>query len=244
MRSATRSQLALHASASVRSTVSVVSALSARSRVRSSAGSSSSSSTKRVQRSSNASCDAMSSSTCTRGGSPASTGCSARMRCANAWRVDTAAPSSSSSASVARTAGDRRRRRAATGSSARRMRSRSSAAAFSVNVTAAISRMGTPRSTTSATTRSTSALVLPEPAPASTNRVSSSAPTIACAGGEVLVEVEERLLDRLRRHADTSAAPACRLGASRSRPSIGPRVRRAPGSRGAPAPRACARHSR
>ncbi len=102
MRSATRSQFALQARASVRSTVSVVSALSARSTVRSSAGSSSSSSTKRVHRSSNASCDAMSSSTCTRGGSPASTGCSARMRCANAWRVDTAAASSSSSARVAR----------------------------------------------------------------------------------------------------------------------------------------------
>ena len=63
MRSATRSQLALHANASVRSTGRVVSALSASSSARSSAGSSSSSSTKRVHRSSNASCDAMSSST-------------------------------------------------------------------------------------------------------------------------------------------------------------------------------------
>ncbi len=141
MRSATRSQLALHASASVRSTGSVVSALRARRMVRSSAGSSSRSSTNRVQRSSNASCDAMSSSTCTRGGRPASTGCSARMRCANACRVDTAAASSSSNATVARVTSTGPPSRATT-SSARRMRSRSSAAAFSVNVTAAISRIG------------------------------------------------------------------------------------------------------
>ena len=67
----------------------------------------------------------------------------------------------------------------ATCSSSRRMRSRSSAAAFSVKVTAAISRIGTPARVTSATTRSTRDFVFPDPAPASTNIVSSRSSTIA-----------------------------------------------------------------
>ena len=49
----------------------------------------------------------MSSSTSMRGGSPASIGCSVRSRCANACRVDTAAPSSSSSATGGPGRGDR-----------------------------------------------------------------------------------------------------------------------------------------
>ena len=53
-----------------------------------------------------------------------------------------------------------------------RSRWRSSAAAFSVNVIAAIDVIGTPRRT-SPSTRSTSALVLPAPAPASTNKLPS-----------------------------------------------------------------------
>ena len=44
-------------------------------------------------------------------------------------------------------------------------------AAFSVNVTAAMCSSGTPSRSTRVRTRSTSALVLPEPAPASTNSV-------------------------------------------------------------------------
>ena len=63
-----------------------------------------------------------------------------------------------------------------------RTRSRSSAAAFSVNVIAAIARIGTiGRGRTSATIRSTSTAVLPVPAPASTNSVSSSSLRIASA---------------------------------------------------------------
>ena len=84
----------------------------------------------------------MSSSTSTRGGSPASIGCSVRRRCANACRVDTAAAVEL----VERERGARGRDGVvgARGrlSSARRMRSRSSAAAFSVKVIAAISRIG------------------------------------------------------------------------------------------------------
>ncbi len=52
------------------------------------------------------------------------------------------------------------------------MRSRSSAAAASVNVIAAMSRRAMPRSRTRLTTRSTSCVVLPVPAPASTKSVS------------------------------------------------------------------------
>ncbi|MEI2815594.1 MAG: hypothetical protein V9E99_03930 [Microthrixaceae bacterium] len=56
-----------------------------------------------------------------------------------------------------------------------RIRWRSSLAAASVKVIAAIVGSSTPRSTTRFTTRSTSWVVLPDPAPASTNSVSSSA---------------------------------------------------------------------
>ncbi len=178
MRSATRSQLALHDSASVRSWSRPTPAIRPSSSGRSIAGSSTIRSTKRVQRSSNANCDSMSSSTSTRGGRPASMGCSPRMRCANEWRVTTAAPSSSSSAVAARLAAgwtpDAARR-----SSSRRIRSRSSAAAFSVKVTAAISRIGTSPTVTNAHTRSTSDFVLPEPAPASTNSVAWRSCSIA-----------------------------------------------------------------
>ena len=55
------------------------------------AGSSRSSSRQARQRSSNATPDEISSSTSTRGGSPASRGCSPRIRCANAWSVPMAA---------------------------------------------------------------------------------------------------------------------------------------------------------
>ncbi len=105
-------------------------------------------------------------------------GCSPRMRCANAWSVDTAAPSRASSAAAARDAAGSWGVEVIR-SSSRRMRSRSSAAAFSVNVTATISPIGTPLTVTSAHTRSTSDFVLPEPAPASTNRVASSSSAIA-----------------------------------------------------------------
>ena len=112
------------------------------------------------------------------GAGPPSIGCSTSTRCANAWRVDTAAPSRSSSAVAARVARTGSGS-PATCSSSRRMRSRSSDAAFSVNVTATISRMGTSATVINATTRSTSDLVLPDPAPASTNIVSSRHSTMA-----------------------------------------------------------------
>ncbi len=128
---------------------------------------------------------AISSSTSTPGGSPASIGCSVRSRCANACSVEIAAESTSSSASAAPlpellrpSSGS-----AAASSSSLRIRSRSSAAAFSVKVIAAMWRIGTrtvsSSAVISATTRSTSDFVLPDPAPASANSVSASSVPIA-----------------------------------------------------------------
>ena len=123
------------------------------------------------QRFSNMSCEPISSSTSIRGGSPASMGNSDRMRCANECRVPRAARSSSSMAA----AHDRASRSLPTEArvSSSRTRCRSSLAAFSVKVIAAMSVMAMPDLTV-ATMRSTSAVVFPEPAPASTKRVSSS----------------------------------------------------------------------
>jgi hypothetical protein len=65
---------------------------------------------------------------------------------------------------------------------ATRSRSRRSVAAFSVKVTAATRASGTPLSTTD-TTRFTSEVVLPDPAPASTNSVSSRSARIESRAG-------------------------------------------------------------
>src|SRR5258706_4283194 len=131
------------------------------------------------KRSSKAISDEISSRTSSRGGKPASSGCSPRSRWAKACNVPIAAESISSSAS---------RQRAetmtdaggwlATAASSWRMRSRSSVAAFSVKVIAAISVSGIPLATI-ATTRATRIVVLPEPAPASTNSVASSSSSTA-----------------------------------------------------------------
>ena len=87
--------------------------------------------------------------------------------CANECSVPIDAESrSSSAASASRREGPRR-----AFSNSTRNRSRSSAPAFSVNVTAAIVRSGISSRSTSVVTRSTSACVFPDPAPASTNSV-------------------------------------------------------------------------
>ena len=71
------------------------------------------------------------------------------------------------------------------GSNATRSRSRSSAPAFSVNVTAAIRSSGIPSVRTRVSTRSTSEWVLPEPAPASTKMVESVSVRIRSLAGDV-----------------------------------------------------------
>ena len=120
----------------------------------------------------------MSSSTSKPGGRPASSGCSVRSRWANPCRVVRPASSSWSSASLHRCRASASSTPTVSPadracSSAPRIRSRSSAAAASVNVIAASSRSSMRPEATSATTRSTSAVVLPVPAPASTNRLTS-----------------------------------------------------------------------
>ena len=160
-----RSQFWLSFTARARMCPSLTPSISSRSSVGPIWGSSRSWSRKSRQRMSNSIWEPMSSSTSTLGGSPASTGCSDRIRCAKECSVPTAAPSSWSSAVPARSSP-----RLAAVSSVRsclRILSRSSAAAFSVKVMAARFSMAIPEPMR-ATTRSTSALVLPEPAPAST----------------------------------------------------------------------------
>jgi len=116
------------------------------------------------------------------GGRPASSGWSPRRRRAKPWRVVSEARSTSARATSAR------RRRSgspswrATSSRLRRKPSASSAAAFSVKVMAAISSTAMPSSTTRATMRPTRAVVFPVPAPASTNRFSSSDRAIRSRG--------------------------------------------------------------
>ena len=231
MRSATRSQLALHASASVRSTVSVVSALSARSSVRSSAGSSSSSSTKRVHRSSNASCDAMSSSTSMPRREPGFDRVlgqeSLRERVQRRHR-----------GAVELLEGDRRLRRAAAtvsapravASSARRIRSRSSAAAFSVKVTAAISRMGTSRRDDQRDDPVDQGLGLARSRARFDEERLVERFDDRGARGEVLVEIEEALL-----HRSPSCATTVEVAVAAELVERAP-ARRAARSRAAPAP--------
>ena len=138
-------------------------------------------STKASQRASKASSEAISSRTVMRGGSPASIGCSERTRCAKAWRVQIAARSRAPSATRQRSDVSERVW------SVLRMRSDSSLAAFSVKVMAAMRSACTP-SSTRATNRSTTHLVLPEPAPASRNIVSPRRYcTAARAGASVVV---------------------------------------------------------
>ena len=138
----------------------------------------------RVQRRSKATAEETSSSTSTLGGSCASTGCSESSRWANECSVPMAAPSSWASAVPAAVGLEARRPRPSPGG-ARRTRSRSSAPAFSVKVMAAIWRSSTVPEVTRATTRPTSAVVLPEPAPASTNSVASRSVLDPIAGGLV-----------------------------------------------------------
>ena len=123
----------------------------------------------------------ISSRTSIRGGSPASIGNSVRMRCANACSVQIAASSSSSSA--ARTA---RARRSSTSSACRLELAPHAVAQLGRRLLGERDRRdrahrhGRPAiGVTSATIRSTSAVVLPVPAPASTNSVSSSSVRIA-----------------------------------------------------------------
>ena len=142
------------------------------------AGSARSWSRKDDQRLSKATDELTSSSTSTRGGSPASTGCSESRRWANACRVPMAAPSSCSRARRQRAPTSPSGSASAAFSSAARMRSRSSAPAFSVKVMAAMRRSSTWPVVTRARTRLTRAEVLPDPAPASTKRVVSRSSVI------------------------------------------------------------------
>src|SRR5581483_11444172 len=144
-----------------------------------------------VQRRSNSTSELTSWRTSTRGGSPASTGCSDRIRWAKECSVPMAAVSTSSSAARQRAADAAPASPAASAASASapsrvRIRSRSSAPAFSVKVMAASSPSSAATDSTSATTRSTSAVVFPDPAPASTNSVVSRSAVIrsraACSG--------------------------------------------------------------
>ena len=146
--SATRSQLRSNSSATSRRasiglrTSSRSSSACSSSGAAASASSSRSPSTKAAHRSSKASCEATSSATSTLGGSPACSGCSVRRRWAKACSVLTAAPSRSWSAWRARSAATSSPWRS-TASSSRRTLSRSSAAALSVKVMAAICPIGT-----------------------------------------------------------------------------------------------------
>ena len=98
-----------------------------------------------------------SSSTSTLGGSPASTGCSDRIRWAKLCTVPIAAESISASAASARARSTASVVVSCTHrSNDSRIRARSSLAAASVKVTAAISPIGTSRRSTRATTRATS----------------------------------------------------------------------------------------
>ena len=113
------------------------------------------------------------------GGKPAWSGCAASTRRQNAWIVSTAAPSNSSSAASQRprSAGSVSSAAAIT-SSATRTRSRSSDAAASVKVIAAMLVALTRSVASRRTMRSTSERVLPVPAPASTKSVRSRSPVI------------------------------------------------------------------
>ena len=100
-----------------------------------------------------------SSSTTNSGSSPAASACARSTRAQNPWMVEMNAASVARAASWAPSA----RKRA-------RMRSRISAAAFSVNVIVRIASTATPSSSTERTKRSTRTDVLPLPAAASSNR--------------------------------------------------------------------------
>ena len=163
-RDPSRSQLSLKARAMDRRSSSRMPAARASSSACSSPGSSSNAARSAVHRSSKATLEATSSSTSISGGRPASTGCSPRMRSANECRVPIAAASRSSRAPAARLArAERGSAPVSAASNAARSRSRSSAPAFSVKVTAATCRSGTAESgcSTTATTRSTSERVFP-----------------------------------------------------------------------------------
>ena len=177
-RSCTRSQLSSKAWARDCRAVGLTPAASSSRTERSSAGSARSRSRNDDQRVSKATEELTSSSTSTRGGSPASTGCSESRRWAKACSVPMAAPSSCSRASRQRIPTAPSGSASASFSSAPRMRSRSSAPAFSVKVIAAMRRSSTRPLVTRARTRLTSAEVLPDPAPASTKRVVSRSSVI------------------------------------------------------------------
>ncbi len=138
-----------------------------------SSGSSKTWSSVRCHQSSNATDSWIASSTSNPGGSPASSGCSARIRCANVCRVEMTASSIDRSALVY---GPSPPSAAASCSTCSRTRSCSSLAAAVVNVMMPSSSIVRVRR--SPTTRSTSSWVLPVPAPATTFRVSPRSPRI------------------------------------------------------------------
>ncbi len=173
-RCSTRSQLSSKAAANERSASAFTPQANSNSRGRARSGSARSSSWKAAQRRSEATAELTSSSTSTRGGSPASRGNSLSRRRANECSVPMAAPSSWSIATWQRSPSTVPRYCPARRSISRRARSRSSSAALSVKVMAAIDRSSASPVATRATTRSTRAVVLPEPAPASTNKVDLS----------------------------------------------------------------------
>ena len=141
--------------------------------VRSSSGSSRSWSRMRAQRRSKATAEDTSSSTSTLGGRPASTGCSESSRWAKECSVPMAAPSSWASA-VRRSVGLARPWPAASLLELARACGRGARPpAFSVKVMAAMLAQLDRSADDEGDRRPTSAVVLPEPAPASTNSVVS-----------------------------------------------------------------------
>ena len=176
--------------------------------------SSSSSSRRSSQRSSSASWLSSSSSTVNPGGRPASTGNSNRIRRAKACSVPIGAWSRPSSAARAPRVGRR------LGRARSRRRWRSSAAAFSVNVMAAIASIGTP-SSTSVRMRPTSAVVLPAPAPASTNSV--AAVSVRMRSRAAVVRRERRAGARPRPSSSRRRRAAQLIGRPAPRPVGEPR---------------------
>jgi hypothetical protein len=107
-----------------------------------------------------------------RGSSPAASGCVRRTRAQKPWIVPTQEASTARACSGSPSAWKRRR-----------IRSRSSAAAFSVNVSVRIEPTARPSWRTASTKRSTITAVLPDPAPAASSDDRSRSPIAArCSG--------------------------------------------------------------
>ena len=167
-----------------------------------------------------------SSSTSISGGSPASIGCASRICCANECSVPIAARVEV--VQRLRPPASRGRSPFRAFSNSARSRSRSSAPAFSVKVTAAIVRSGTPSRRTSVVTRSTSACVLPGAGAGLDEQRRRWCPT-GSARAPRRRAVARVIAGLLGQRPDRSAGPArasvgsCRLRSHRARTSPWPR---------------------